>query len=980
MIWFTIALLFATYIAGELLRPKPRLENKRPAGLGDFRFPTAELGRPVPLVWGTCLVEGPNVVWYGDIRQKAIKQGVKTGLFSSKRVKVGYRYSVGIQFGICRSLGLDVTLKRILVAEKEVFAGTQATEGAISINKPKLFGGDDLGTGGVVGTVRWYTGGPAQTPSAYLAPFQGNPLGIDQPRYPGTCQAVLERVYVGNSTQIDPWAFEVERIPNGLGLAGGGRVNTSDANPLNVAYELFTMAEADGGPGFDPSEIDVAGWTTAANTLTTEGNGFSMVLDSKVEWYDVVEEIERQINGIISLDHVTGKWRVKLIRADYDINTVPEITAANLIETKDYGQASWFDTTNQVRVEFQNRENKYQDDQAVAQDSGNYQAQGFGGVLTGRTVPTSVRYPGVKNRTLANELAWRDLRTVSRPFGKGTVVVDRTLYETKIGDVLAWTNAQLGLTKFPVRVQRIDHGELRDGRITLDVVEDVFYYLTGSFGDPPETEWEEPLQEEPEPFPADEQLAMEAPRAFVFRDPEFDGEKPKLWCSGRAQNAEIAFEIMYRHAAGAPSGSFISGGKVYGFMLIGTLKNTLANSGSIPAASILVEAGPDTQADLEAAFEDSVVPSDLGTNLKNLILIIDPSTGWSEFMAPTSAATSGADVDLQNVYRGLLDTGRPGWEGHHEAGSPVYLIFVGGGLAEGTIPETDNVHVKLLPETRAAQLDIGDAVQIALTMNRRNRRPYPPGNVTVNGTAFPSSASLDANSSLDEARALRVVWVRRDFRTAEGRDEVQALTTDAASLFADFPTVNNHRTRIEVFVDPEDGVPPPVLFTEDNLAGTTKDILRIKILRFTDGAVPAKMYLTLYGKHDQGGTSDLLSSYPTSTVFTTSSADLAGLFNFGARAAAVTSNNLPVPAGVYPCTLSTAFTTGPQTVEYSTVGLGIWFVAIAGGATSGNVDTFGIPLDLIVRHNGTDSGAIKQFNIFALPGPSVRFGYFICYV
>ena len=37
------------------------------AGLSDFQVPTAEAGRPVPVVFGTVMIKGPNVVWYGDL-------------------------------------------------------------------------------------------------------------------------------------------------------------------------------------------------------------------------------------------------------------------------------------------------------------------------------------------------------------------------------------------------------------------------------------------------------------------------------------------------------------------------------------------------------------------------------------------------------------------------------------------------------------------------------------------------------------------------------------------------------------------------------------------------------------------------------------------------------------------------------------------------------------------------------------------------
>jgi hypothetical protein len=34
--------------------------------------PTAEQDRPIPVIFGTVWITGPNVVWYGDLRTEGI--------------------------------------------------------------------------------------------------------------------------------------------------------------------------------------------------------------------------------------------------------------------------------------------------------------------------------------------------------------------------------------------------------------------------------------------------------------------------------------------------------------------------------------------------------------------------------------------------------------------------------------------------------------------------------------------------------------------------------------------------------------------------------------------------------------------------------------------------------------------------------------------------------------------------------------------
>ncbi|HYE35513.1 hypothetical protein [Methylocaldum sp.] len=66
-----IVILAATTALSLALAPKP--PKPKAATLQDFDVPTAEEGRPVPVVFGTVTVKGPNVIWYGHLRTKAIK-------------------------------------------------------------------------------------------------------------------------------------------------------------------------------------------------------------------------------------------------------------------------------------------------------------------------------------------------------------------------------------------------------------------------------------------------------------------------------------------------------------------------------------------------------------------------------------------------------------------------------------------------------------------------------------------------------------------------------------------------------------------------------------------------------------------------------------------------------------------------------------------------------------------------------------------
>ena len=70
MEWFAVFLV--TGLIAAALAPRPP-KAAPPAALEDFNAPTADEGRPVPVIFGTVLIKSANVVWYGDLKIKAIR-------------------------------------------------------------------------------------------------------------------------------------------------------------------------------------------------------------------------------------------------------------------------------------------------------------------------------------------------------------------------------------------------------------------------------------------------------------------------------------------------------------------------------------------------------------------------------------------------------------------------------------------------------------------------------------------------------------------------------------------------------------------------------------------------------------------------------------------------------------------------------------------------------------------------------------------
>ena len=63
----------AIVIAIVAISSIPKPETKPPATLEEIQAPIAKEGVEIPVLFGTKDIKGANVVWYGDLKTKAIK-------------------------------------------------------------------------------------------------------------------------------------------------------------------------------------------------------------------------------------------------------------------------------------------------------------------------------------------------------------------------------------------------------------------------------------------------------------------------------------------------------------------------------------------------------------------------------------------------------------------------------------------------------------------------------------------------------------------------------------------------------------------------------------------------------------------------------------------------------------------------------------------------------------------------------------------
>ncbi|RJO66385.1 MAG: hypothetical protein C4523_12635 [Myxococcales bacterium] len=432
--WLIVVIFIAATVGASLLAARrPRGRDVKPSALGDFDFPTAEEGRPIPVVFGTVKISAPNVIWYGDLKSDAIRKDGQT---------IGFKYSVGIQMALCHGPVDDVIALLAGEDDKQVFftktvvngGGGQEDYRKLDVNQPNLFGGERDGKeGGIVGRFDFYRGIATQTASSYLTPFQGSLT----PPYHGLCHVVARRPYLGTSQYIKKLSWVVRYQPSNLGLTTQQTQIQHDANPAEILYVLKTNPIF--GLGENPATINTSSFAAAGATLATERMGMSLLIESKNSAQKFIDDILQHIDGVLYTDTQTGLCNLALARDDYDEASLLELTDADLVEPAELSRGSWSEMLNEIKVEYSrsNGINRFERGIEQAHEAALHAVQG-------ERITETIELHGFTRADLAQAAATRELRAASFPLLKGTLKVNRRAWPLRIGQVFRLTSKYVG--------------------------------------------------------------------------------------------------------------------------------------------------------------------------------------------------------------------------------------------------------------------------------------------------------------------------------------------------------------------------------------------------------------------------------------------------------------------------------------------------------------------------------------------------------
>lgn len=471
-------------------------------------------------------------------------------------------------------------------------------------------------------------------------------------------------------------------------------------NPAHIIYQALT--DPDWGMGYPADTIDVDSFTAAADQLFDEGLGLCLKWNNQSTIQEFTQVVADHASLVYGQDRRTGKFRMRLLRHDYNEADLPVFTRHDVTVVR-YQRPGLADTVNEVVVEYVEAETGKEATTTPMQNLANIQGQG-------RVVSQTLSFPGLPNNDLASRVAMRELRARSTPLWRFSIEAKRRLAALLPGEpfVLDLLDTEIGV-RLVVRAGEIDYGQTAAGVVRAECVEDVFAMPDTTYAANPGTGGQVP-DTAPQAGPSAVfevpyvELAATVASAELAALPDDAGYVGAV--ALRPAGVPLNFSLYTRLVGGeydsAGTGDYAPGG---------ALADPIDDD---PESRTLTLASATRLAQLEvgsAAF--------LGTGATAELVRIDA-------------------VDLGSltveVGRGCGDTLPRAWP----AGTLLYGVGVEAVADPQQYVDGEEVEAKVVNRTSSGELPMDQATTHSLELASRQARPYPPADLLLNGERHPA--------------------------------------------------------------------------------------------------------------------------------------------------------------------------------------------------------------------------------------------------
>lgn len=358
-------------------------------------------------------------------------------------------------------------LKR-LFEEKTTKENTVTDNATIRINREDLFGGL-RSEGGVSGYVDVLFGGKSQPINSYIQQklCDGNPENVSAFR--GVTSLLFKSFYIGTSPYIKTMTVLLKRIHrtnNGATQWYNEKSEINgDMNPAHIVREVLTSTNPQWGLNVPNTQIDDTSFKKVADTLYSESMGLSFVWEQETSVSDFITDVCKHINAVLIRDNRTNKYKLKLIRDDYNYDDLRILDYDTVAEVINYDLAEMSDLYNQVVVKYWDR-SRLKTGTLTISNNALYD-------LIGCVNSKTIEYAGCCTYELATRLATRDLQSLSTPLSTIKVKCNRLAFDVQVGDVLRFDLTDEPVSDVAYRVTKLSF-DSDNNYIEITAIQDIF--------------------------------------------------------------------------------------------------------------------------------------------------------------------------------------------------------------------------------------------------------------------------------------------------------------------------------------------------------------------------------------------------------------------------------------------------------------------------------------------------------------------------
>lgn len=646
----------------------------------------------------------------------------------AKKTTVGFKYYLGMHMGLFRG-AIDALLE-VRAGDRVAWSGYLAENSKFRIDKEDLFGGTK-GEGGISGDVWLLLGGEKQVVPDVIKGWLGGLV----PDFRGCTTMFFNGMITAMTPYPKPWKMKCFRAKAGwdgptwyenkaqidivVYDKDGHPMTINCMNPAHIIYQA--ASDPQWGRGMPRSLIDDAAFRKAADTLYAEGLGACCAWLRTDTLDSFTQQIVDLIGATIYVDKRTGLFTIKLIRQDYDRESLPVYDVDHgLLSVNESSVSAGTETVNEVIVVFHD---------PITNSDSKVREQNLAAIQTNQVVYSKTsEYPACPTPQLAKRLARRDLIYSTLPLRVFSLTFDRRAWHVQPGDVVKIKDPTRGQGEVVVRVGSVEDGTLTDGKIVVSAVEDVFTMpLNGTTGIEP------PAWREPDRVPKiARRRAFEIPYAnlvrlfpkAVIQAVEFNDGYYGM-AAEKPSDLTMAYELPTRPAGG----QWVMGG-AGDFVPVGVLSDKI------------------NYLDKELTIYDCTELFDAelpcAVMLKEeCLLVTKMNTGVDGLSATLTVDRGVYDTIPQRHFGGELL-----WFYEENIGSD-WREYVGGDVIEGK---------EVTWTTSGGKFPFDDAPTETVKMNWRYSRPYAPGRVLLN-----DNVRWYEGAKLNRAEPhLQVTWTHRD--------------------------------------------------------------------------------------------------------------------------------------------------------------------------------------------------------------------------